>query len=54
MNSDASIETARKVYRLYGGDWEKARRAATIDADGVLIIPHPNAKRPAKRKVTAK
>ncbi|MGL5839116.1 MAG: hypothetical protein ACRCY3_11495 [Sphingorhabdus sp.] len=50
MNSDALIETARKVYRLFDGDWEKARKSATLDEDGVWIIPKPPVKQSAKRK----
>ena len=50
MNSDKSIETGRKVYRLFGGNWEKARQSATVSDDGVLVIRRPSAKQPVKEK----
>ena len=40
INTDAQMETARKVYRLYDGDWGEARAAGTVDEEGVLVIPH--------------
>jgi hypothetical protein len=39
LNSPKSIETAEKVFRIYGS-WTAAREAATRrDPDGVLVIP---------------
>jgi hypothetical protein len=39
LNSPESIETAKKIFRLYGS-WTAARAAATRrDPDGVLVIP---------------
>lgn len=49
MNSEASIKLAGRVYRAFGGNWEKVRKASKQDADGVWIISRKALER-AERK----
>ncbi|MCJ2187131.1 MAG: hypothetical protein P8Y58_05445 [Novosphingobium sp.] len=42
INSDASIETANRVFRAFKGSWIEVEEAAERREDGVFVIRRPD------------
>jgi hypothetical protein len=38
MNSEENIELANRIFRAFGGNWAKVRKASKQDTNGVWLI----------------
>lgn len=38
LNSEEALQTARRVFERFGGDWAKVREAGKMGEDGVIDL----------------